>query len=146
MVCSHHDPRRAVSRFYKKGLSKPSITWPHSVEKRFVWLIDGIGEGVDDLSYTIRFTPGKAQHLERGQHQACAGTFESGLMNPRVSKPFERARRIARNLPYEQRSVELPDPYAEAEKEFVAWKYFTRTCFLSKAVTWGFSAPGKKPG
>jgi uncharacterized protein YdeI (YjbR/CyaY-like superfamily) len=54
--------------FYKKDSGKPSISWPQSVDEAlcFGW-IDGIRKSVDDVSYTIRFTPRrKGQHLECG--------------------------------------------------------------------------------
>lgn len=46
--------------FYKTGSGKPSITWPESVDEAlcFGW-IDGVRKSIDDLSYTIRFTPRK---------------------------------------------------------------------------------------
>jgi uncharacterized protein YdeI (YjbR/CyaY-like superfamily) len=44
--------------FYKKGSGRPSITWPESVDEALcVGWIDGIRKSIDDLSYTIRFTP-----------------------------------------------------------------------------------------
>jgi uncharacterized protein YdeI (YjbR/CyaY-like superfamily) len=44
--------------YYKKASGQPSITWPESVDEAlcFGW-IDGIRKSVDDLRYTIRFTP-----------------------------------------------------------------------------------------
>src|SRR3954463_6218612 len=44
--------------YYKKGLGKPSITWPESVDEALcVGWIDGIRKRIDENSYTIRFTP-----------------------------------------------------------------------------------------
>ena len=47
--------------FYKRDSGKPSITWPESVDQAlcFGW-IDGVRKRVDDVSYTIRFTPRRA--------------------------------------------------------------------------------------
>jgi hypothetical protein len=44
--------------YYKKSSRQPSMTWPESVDEAlcFGW-IDGIRKSVDDLRYTIRFTP-----------------------------------------------------------------------------------------
>ena len=46
--------------FYKVTSSKPSITWPQSVDQAlcFGW-IDGIRKSIDPESYSIRFTPRK---------------------------------------------------------------------------------------
>ena len=45
---------------YKKGSGQPSITWPEAVDEAlcFGW-IDGIRHRLDELRYTIRFTPRK---------------------------------------------------------------------------------------
>jgi uncharacterized protein YdeI (YjbR/CyaY-like superfamily) len=47
--------------FYKKDSGKPSITWPESVDGAlcFGW-IDGVRRRIDDVSYSIRFTPRKS--------------------------------------------------------------------------------------
>jgi uncharacterized protein YdeI (YjbR/CyaY-like superfamily) len=44
--------------FYKKDSGKPSITWPESVDEAlcFGW-IDGVRRRIDEVSYSIRFTP-----------------------------------------------------------------------------------------
>src|ERR1041385_5323494 len=60
---SHHASAKELwVGFYKKGSGRPSITWPESVDEAlcFGW-IDGVRKGIDDVSYTIRFTPRKAR-------------------------------------------------------------------------------------
>src|ERR1700693_2849806 len=54
----HARARELLVGYYKKGSGKPSITWPESVDEAlcFGW-IDGIRRRVDEISYTIRFTP-----------------------------------------------------------------------------------------
>lgn len=44
--------------FYKKGSGKPSITYPQALDQAlcFGW-IDGVRYGIDDVSYTNRFSP-----------------------------------------------------------------------------------------
>ena len=50
--------------FYKVGSGKPSITWSQSVDEAlcFGW-IDGVRRGVDEESYSIRFTPRKKKSI-----------------------------------------------------------------------------------
>ncbi len=50
--------------FYKKGSGKPSITWPEAVDEAlcFGW-IDGVRKSIDEVSYTIRFTPRKPNSI-----------------------------------------------------------------------------------
>src|SRR5258708_8374421 len=60
----HHDHNELLVGFYKKDSGKPSITWPESVDGAlcFGW-IDGVRRRIDDLSYSIRFTPRKPRSI-----------------------------------------------------------------------------------
>src|SRR5690242_20867533 len=51
---------RSLSSFPTRRSSDLSITWPESVDQAlcFGW-IDGVRKRIDDVSYTIRFTPRK---------------------------------------------------------------------------------------
>jgi uncharacterized protein YdeI (YjbR/CyaY-like superfamily) len=57
---NHARERELLVGFYKKGTTKPSITWPESVDEAlcFGW-IDGVRRSLGDEAYTIRFTPRK---------------------------------------------------------------------------------------
>ena len=59
---AHHDSHRElVTGFYKVGTGMPSMTWTESVREALcVGWIDGVRRRVDDLRYSIRFTPRKA--------------------------------------------------------------------------------------
>jgi uncharacterized protein YdeI (YjbR/CyaY-like superfamily) len=59
----HHDSERELLvGYYKKGVDKPTLTWPESVDEAlcFGW-IDGVRRRIDDESYCIRFTPRRAR-------------------------------------------------------------------------------------
>jgi uncharacterized protein YdeI (YjbR/CyaY-like superfamily) len=60
----HAKEQELLVGYYKKDSGKPSITWPESVDEAlcFGW-IDGIGKSVDEISYTIRFTPRRARSI-----------------------------------------------------------------------------------
>src|SRR5438552_1183096 len=114
--------------FYKKDSGKPSITWPESVDEAlcFGW-IDGIRKRVDEISYKIRFTPRRrgsiwsAINIKRAQ----ALTREK-RMRPAGTKAFEARREYKSGIySYEQRTAELPEPYASAlNKNKSAWRFF----------------------
>jgi hypothetical protein len=94
--------------YYKKRSRQPSMTWPKSVDEAlcFGW-IDGIRKSVDDLRYTIRFTPRKrgsiwsAVNIKRAQDLR-----DKGLMKPPGMVAFD-ARKENRSgiYSYEQRSA-----------------------------------------
>ncbi|MDT4968415.1 MAG: hypothetical protein QOJ64_3152 [Acidobacteriota bacterium] len=114
--------------FYKKASGKASITWPESVDDAlcFGW-IDGIRKRVDDLSYTIRFTPRRQGSIWSTVNIKRAGELiEEGLMQAAGMKAFE-ARQANKSgiYAYEQRSEELVEPYASKFKgNKAAWKFF----------------------
>ncbi len=114
--------------FYKKDSGRPSITWPESVDEALCmgW-IDGIRKSVDESSYTIRFTPRKAKSIwsEVNIKRAKALTSE-GRMQPAGAAAF--AARIENRsgiYSYEQRSVQLAEPYQKLlRKNKSARKFF----------------------
>jgi uncharacterized protein YdeI (YjbR/CyaY-like superfamily) len=127
--------------FFKVGTGKASITWPESVDEAlcFGW-IDGIRKSVDADSYTIRFSPRKpgsiwsAVNIRRAQE-----LIGQGRMQPAGLKAFQarRENRSAR-YSYEQRPVELEEPYSQGLRENpAAWEFFqSQPPSYRKAATW----------
>jgi uncharacterized protein YdeI (YjbR/CyaY-like superfamily) len=125
----HHDSaKELLVGFYKVGSGKPSMTWPESVDQAlcFGW-IDGVRKGIDDESYTIRFTPRKPRSIWSANNIRRVGELkELGLMQPDGLRAFER-RSPERSAIYsfEKPPAELP---AEAEAAFrkrkAAWTFF----------------------
>ncbi len=60
LVKNHDLASELLVGFYRKDSGKPSITWPESVDQAlcFGW-IDGVRRRIDDVRYSIRFTPRK---------------------------------------------------------------------------------------
>ena len=115
--------------FYKRDSGKPSITWPESVDQAlcFGW-IDGVRRRVDDLSYTIRFTPRRkgsiwsSINIKRvAELQALGHMHEAGL-----SAFAKRSEEKSRIYSYEQRFQAKLEP--GQEKKFrankKAWAFF----------------------
>ncbi len=128
--------------FYKKSSGKPSITWPESVDQALCYgWIDGIRKGLDDLSYTIRFTPRQtlstwsAVNIKRAKE-----LIELGLMQPSGLEAFE-ARADERSAVYSYEQRHAADLGAAYEQRFraneKAWEFF-QACPASyrKATTW----------
>lgn len=103
--------------FRKVGTGRPSIRWPESVDEAlcFGW-IDGLRKRLDDTSYAIRFSPRKPASTWSAVNIARArALIDAGRMQPAGLKAFD-ARRENRSgvYTYQQRSAELPPPYAAA--------------------------------
>ena len=76
-LAAHHETtRELLLRCYKTHAGDKGLTYPEAVEEAlcFGW-IDGVRRSVDSQSFSVRFTPRKAEkHLECGEHQASEGT------------------------------------------------------------------------
>jgi len=127
---SHATETELLVGFYKKGSSKPSITYPEALDEAlcFGW-IDGVRRSLGDDGYTIRFTPRKAKsiwsnvnvrHVERLKKEgrmAPAGLDAYALRDPKKTGIYA----------FENRPRELSPAY---EKKFrankKAWEFFER--------------------
>jgi uncharacterized protein YdeI (YjbR/CyaY-like superfamily) len=127
--------------YYKKDSGKPSITWSESVDEAlcFGW-IDGVRKSIDDISYRIRFSPRKpgsiwsSVNIKRAQ-----ALIDQGLMQPAGLKAYQARKENKSGIySYEQRSVELEEPYNRLlKKNKTAWDFFqAQTPSYRKAVSW----------
>jgi uncharacterized protein YdeI (YjbR/CyaY-like superfamily) len=137
----HEDEAELWVGFWRASSGKGGVTWSQAVDEAlcFGW-IDGVRKSVDDDSYANRFTPRTARstwsavNVRRAQE-----LIEAGRMTPAGLRAFE-ARREDRSgvYSYEQRSVDLPEPYAaqlnanEAARDF----FESRPASYRKAAMW----------
>lgn len=114
--------------FYKKDSGRPSITWPEAVDEALCYgWIDGVRKSIDEVSYTIRFTPRKPQsiwsmvNIRRVHELARLGR----MMPPGVAAFATRDEERAQKYSYENRPQALGDGY---EKKFrankKAWDFY----------------------
>ncbi len=61
---NHQSEIELLVGFYKVASRKPSMTWSESVDQAlcFGW-IDGVRKSIDEISYSIRFTPRKSRSI-----------------------------------------------------------------------------------
>src|SRR5689334_96598 len=144
----HHDTaQELLVGFYKKNSGKPSITWPESVDEAlcFGW-IDGVRKSIDDISYTIRFTPRKPRstwstvNIKRVEELT-----RLGLMRPAGLKAFEqRAEEKSGIYAYEQKNAAELDPTYEQQfrANQKAWDFFQAQAawYRKTAIWWVISA------
>ena len=101
--------------FYKKESGQPGITWPESVDEALScgW-IDGIRKRIDDQRYKIRFTPRRRGSVWSAINIARVGELKkAGRMRPAGLEAFALRRENRSGIySYEQRTADLPGPYA----------------------------------
>ena len=127
--------------FRKKHTGRPSITWPESVDEAlcFGW-IDGIRKKVDEDSYTNRFTPRRRGSIWSAVNiKRATALIKERRMQPAGLAAFEaRIENKSGIYSYEQRSEQLPEPFAGAVRKNVrAWEFFqAQPPFYRKAISW----------
>ena len=138
---NHHMQQELLVGFYKKGSCKPSMSWPESVDQAlcFGW-IDGVRKRIDDLSYSIRFTPRrKGSVWSKVNLERVRALSEQGLMQPAGLAAFKaRDEDKSKVYSYEQRTAVLEEPYSSLLKaESKAEKFFeAQPQSYRKAVCW----------
>lgn len=125
---NHASATELLVGFYKRDSGKPSITWPESVDQAlcFGW-IDGVRRRIDDVSYSIRFTPRKPTSNWSAINIArVAELTKLGLMRPAGQRAFEQRREDKSAIYAYENAVRSLDP--SDEKMFranrKAWQFF----------------------
>ncbi|MEW5797815.1 MAG: YdeI/OmpD-associated family protein [Bacteroidota bacterium] len=128
--------------YYKTDSGKESITWSESVDQAlcFGW-IDGVRKGIDDISYTIRFTPRKpTSNWSKINIKKVAELKKQGLMTKEGLDLFEnRDTKKSSLYSFEQRkNPKLPAVFIKKFKlNKKAWTYFSlQAPWYQRASTW----------
>ncbi len=125
---NHERETELLVGFYKVGSGKPSMSWSQSVDEAlcFGW-IDGVRRKVDAESYSIRFTPRKAQSVWSAVNIAkVANLTAKGAMKPAGIAAFaKRTENKSGIYAYENKPAKFS---GEFEKLFQAnekaWHFF----------------------
>jgi len=132
--------------YYKKGVSKRSMSYPHSVDEAlcFGW-IDGITRRIDDEVYAIRFTPRRKGSSWSAINIAKVAELKSaGRMHAAGLRTFEqRDRRRDASYSHERPPAELPgEMIARLKAEAPAWERWQaeQPSFRRLAAHWVTSA------
>lgn len=138
---NHADEGEVLVGFRRKASGLPSMTWSQSVDQAlcFGW-IDGVRRGIDETSYSIRFTPRRARSTWSAVNIKKVERLSSqGLMHPSGLAAFERrSEERSKIYSYERANAKLDDAY---EKKFrankKAWAFWeSRPPSYRKAATW----------
>ena len=141
-LAKHHGTEQELWVGYcKKATGKPSMTWPESVDEALCYgWIDGLRKGVDEETYTIRFSPRKARstwsaiNIRRAQE-----LIEEGRMRAAGLEAFEaRTENRSGIYSYEQRKEQLDEPYAKhLKRNATAWRFYqAQSAAYRRMVNW----------
>jgi uncharacterized protein YdeI (YjbR/CyaY-like superfamily) len=124
-----HEARELLVGFHKVGTGKPSMRWSDSVDQALCYgWIDGVRKGIDEDTYTIRFTPRKAGSIWSAVNiDKVAKLREQGLMTPAGEAAFaQRSDARSRVYSHERETpAELePADLARFKRHKAAWAYF----------------------
>lgn len=126
---AHHGTAKELwVGFRKKSSGKPSITWPEAVDKALsVGWIDGVRKRIDDVSYTIRFTPRKSGSTwSNGNIKRARALTRLGRMRPAGVNAFQARKKEKSGVySYEQKRQGLDPGYLtrlKASRD--AWRFF----------------------
>ena len=110
---NHATATELLVGFYKRGSARPSITWQELVDEElcFGW-IDGVRQGIDEVSYSNRITPRKPRSTWSAVNIARAQELiRLGRMHPAGLDAFERRTEERSAIySYEQRKPARLDP------------------------------------
>jgi uncharacterized protein YdeI (YjbR/CyaY-like superfamily) len=144
----HHRTRTdLLIGFYKVQSGRPSITWPQSVDQAlcFGW-IDGVRRRLDEVSYTIRFTPRRRGSAWSAINiRRVAVLKRLGLMHPAGLEAYHRrTEENSRTYSYEQRySARLEQGHQRRlQSNRKAWDFFRAQApsYQRTAIYWVASA------
>lgn len=135
--------------FYKQSSGKPSITWPEAVDGAlcFGW-IDGVRKSIDEVSYTIRFTPRRPRSIWSDVNlKRVRDLMKLELMQPAGLEAFRRREEAKSKVySYEQRKTAKLGPAYEQQfrAHETAWRFFQAQApwYQRTAAWWVIS--GKK--
>lgn len=131
LEANHDKARELLVGFYKTNSGRQSLTWPQSVDEAlcFGW-IDGVRKSIDEISYSIRFTPRRpASTWSAVNIRKIAELTEAGRMHPSGIKAFENRNPAKAGLySYEKdEESQFSKGYEEQFKNCrEAWDFFCR--------------------
>ena len=145
-VDNHATETEVLVGFWKVGTGRPSITWSESVDEAlcFGW-IDGVRRRIDDLAYSIRFTPRRPGSVWSSVNLAKVEVLTAaGRMTP--AGELAHSTRTARDPQYSFEQKVDPELNPAQEKEFranaTARAFFERQApsYRKRVIWWIVSA------
>jgi uncharacterized protein YdeI (YjbR/CyaY-like superfamily) len=138
----HHDQSRELwVGFYRKESGRGGITYREALDEAlcFGW-IDGLRKSVDDASYTIRFTPRKADSIwsEINTQRVGELTRLGRMQKPGLTAFKARDLKKSRQYSYERNNCRFEAAQENKFKENAqAWEFFrAQAPWYQRTTTW----------
>jgi uncharacterized protein YdeI (YjbR/CyaY-like superfamily) len=146
-LAEHHQNHKELQvGFYKKDSGMPSLTWPESVDEALCYgWIDGVRKSLDDISYTIRFTPRKTTsiwslvNIKKVELLTSEGRMQAAGIQAFAARKESKSGIYA----FEQEPAELPEAFVKIfSKNKAAWSFFQAQppSYRKTLVWWVISA------
>ncbi len=143
---NHTSERELQVGFYKKNSGRFNFSWSEAVDAAICYgWIDGVRNAVDEISYTVRFTPRKARSIWSAVNiKKVEELSRLGLMRPAGIAAFEkRDEKKSKIYAYEQKNAALGEDYeARFRANGKAWEFFEAQAayYRRTAIWWVISA------
>ncbi len=127
--------------FYKKNSGRFNFSWSEAVDAAtcYGW-IDGVRNAVDEISYTVRFTPRKARSIWSAVNiKKVEELAKLGLMRPAGIAAFEkRDEKKSAIYAYEQKNTAFrTDDEARFRANAKAWEFFeAQAAYYRRQAIW----------
>lgn len=143
---NHAQESELLVGFYKVGTGKPSMTWSESVDQAlcFGW-IDAVRKSIDAESYSIRFTPRRANSIWSAVNiRKVEELTQKGLMQEAGLKAFS-LRKPEKSViyAYENEPQSLSESFETVfKKHESAWNFFIAQApsYRNSIIHWIMSA------
>jgi uncharacterized protein YdeI (YjbR/CyaY-like superfamily) len=147
LEANHATKAELLVGFHKTSSSKPSMTWPESVDEAlcFGW-IDGVRRSLGAEAYTIRFTPRKPTSIWSAINVAkVAALRAAGKMRPAGEAAFgKRTAERTGVYSFERREAAKLSPAQDAQlaahPKAAAWFAAQAPWYRRTAIHWVISA------
>ena len=146
LEANHISERELQVGFYKKNSGRFNFSWSEAVDAAICYgWIDGVRNAVDEISYTVRFTPRKARSIWSAVNiKKVEELSRLGLMRPAGIAAFERRdEKKSVIYAYEQKNAVLGEDYeARFRANTKAWEFFEAQAayYRRTAIWWVISA------
>ncbi len=141
LEANHVSGRELQVGFYKKNSGQFNFSWSEAVDAAICYgWIDGVRNAVDELGYTVRFTPRKARSIWSAVNiKKVEELTRLGLMRPAGIGAFERRdEKKSAIYAYEQKNAALGEDYeARFRANAKAWDFFERqAAYYRRTAIW----------